>query len=164
MKFFYIWCRYVYGLILRCENLDPFKFDMEMDKKIMDFHNCQYFAGHIPLSVRLRKIMICVKISKASWKFSHGNYTSVKNGNISKIQLITLIMKSFLTFRKFSRIFLGIVQTSSVRLRWTLVCMRNLKMYGKVQHKFLFFVKSEIQYKLNFADISIFDTCVITVT
>ena len=87
-----------------------------------------------------------------------------KIGKVSKTQLIITIMKSLLTFQKFSWNFLGIVQTSSVRLRWTLVYVRNLEMYRKIQHKFSFFVKSEIQYKLNFADVSIFHTCVITIT
>ena len=73
------------------------------------------------------------------------------------------ITKSFRSFKKISRIFLGIGETSSVWLIWTLVNMRNLEMYRKVQHKFSFFVKSE-KNKLNFADISIFHNCVITIT
>ena len=39
-------------------------------------------------------------------------------------------------FQKFSQIFMGIGQTSSVMLRWTLVLMKNLECYQKVQHKF----------------------------
>ena len=38
--------------------------------------------------------------------------------------------------QKISQMFLGIGLTSSVMLRWTLVPMKNLETYQKVQHKF----------------------------
>ena len=84
----YIWFRHINKLNIRCEILDPIKFDNEMDKKIINFCNCQNFAGHSPLYVRLIKIITCVKVYKTSKKLSYGNYTSVKNGNVNKIQLI----------------------------------------------------------------------------